>query len=224
MRPGIKAWQHSTRWSFLIRIRHFHISHKTPCLPPKFCIFHFSWVLQSSQNFGGQANKVNFGCSASGECTMAENLILCAFYIGKLQKLPNKQHCSIPMILKEWRFSLWDMILQTNILQQISWKLQEACGTHRDPFISDACCFSQPCFDEAANLSYKLGGERELWLRFIAGRRTWMFEILRILGEGRWFPRARFLKGRWALMRIKILFHFLYLPSYALLRVTFLLS
>ena len=131
MRPGIKAWQHSTRWSFLIRIRHLHISHNKPCLPPKFCIFHFSWVLQSSQNFGGQANKVNFGCSASGECTMAENLILCAFYIGKLQKLPNKQHCSIPMILKEWRFSLWDMILQTNILQQISWKLQEACGTHR---------------------------------------------------------------------------------------------
>ena len=159
MRPGIKAWQHSTRWSFLIRIRHLHISHNTPCLPPKFCIFHFSWVLQSSQNFGGQANKVNFGCSASGECTMAENLILCAFYIGKLQILPNKQRCSIPMILKEWRFSLWDMILQTNILQQISWKLQEAYGTHRDPFISDACCFSQPCFDEAANLSYKLGGE-----------------------------------------------------------------
>ena len=67
-------------------------------------------------------------------------------------------------------------------------------------------------------------GGGELWLRFIAGRRTWMFKILRILGEGRWFPRARFLKGRWALMRIKILFHFLYLPSYALLRVTFLLS
>ena len=159
MRPGIKAWQHSTRWSFLIRIRHLHISHNTPCLPPKFCIFHFSWVLQPSQNFGGQANKVNFGCSASGQYTMAENLILCAFYIGKMEKLPNKQHCSIPMILKEWRFSRWDMILQTNILQQISWKLQEACGTHRDPFISDACCFSQPCFDEAANLSYKLGGE-----------------------------------------------------------------
>ena len=213
MRPGIKAWQHSTRGSFLIRIRHLHISHNTPCLPPKFCIFHFSW-----------ANKVNFGCSASGQYAMAENLILCAFYIGKLEKLPNKQHCSIPTILKEWRFSRWDMILQTNILQQISWKLQEACGTHWDPFISDACCFSQPCFDEAANLSYKLGGEGELWLRFIAGRRTWMFEILRILGEGRWFPRARFLKGRWALMRIKILFHFLYLPSYALLRVTFLLS
>ena len=137
MRPGIKTWQYSTRWSFLIRIRHLHISHNTPCLPPKFCICHFSWVLQTSQNLGGQANKVNFGCSASGECTMAENVILCAFYIGKLEKLPNKQHCSIPMILKEWRFSRWDMILQTNILQQISWKLQEACGTHRDPFISE---------------------------------------------------------------------------------------
>ena len=43
-----------------------HISHNAPYLPPKFCIpfvFHFSWVLQLSQeklktmlmqNFGGQ--------------------------------------------------------------------------------------------------------------------------------------------------------------------------
>ena len=47
-------------------IHHFHIPHNTPCLPPKICItfvFHFPWVLQSSQekrktmlmqNFGGQ--------------------------------------------------------------------------------------------------------------------------------------------------------------------------
>ena len=158
MRPGIKAWQDSTRWRFLIRIRHLHISHNTPCLPHKILYFSFLLGITAVTKFRGEANKVNFGCSASGECTMAENLILCAFYIEKLEKLPNKQHCSIPMILKEWRFSLWDMILQTNIFQQISWKLQEACGTHRDPFISDACCFSQPCFDEAANLSYKLGG------------------------------------------------------------------
>ena len=60
MRPGIKAWQHSTRWSFLIRIRHLHISHNTPCLRPKFCIFHFSWVLQSSQNFGGAGKQGEF--------------------------------------------------------------------------------------------------------------------------------------------------------------------
>ena len=99
--------------------------------------------------------------------------------IGKWEKLPNKEHCSIPMFLKEWRFSRWDVILQINILQQrqISWKLQKACGTHRDLFTSDACCCSQPRFDEAENLFYKLGGgggERELWLRFIAGRRTYM--------------------------------------------------
>ena len=47
-------------------IRHLHISHNAPHLPPKFCItfvFHFSWVLQPSheklktmliQNFGWQ--------------------------------------------------------------------------------------------------------------------------------------------------------------------------
>ena len=33
-------------------IRHVHISHNAPYLPPKFCItavFHFSWVLKPSQ-------------------------------------------------------------------------------------------------------------------------------------------------------------------------------
>ena len=149
--------------------------------------------------------------------------------IGKWEKLPNKEHCSIPMFLKEWRFSRWDMILQINILQQrqISWKSQKACGTHRDLFISDACCCSQPRFDEAENLFYKLGGggENSDYGSLPVGERTWMFKILRILGEGRWFPRARFLKGRWALMRIKILLHFFYLPhqyfvSWSYIRVT----
>ena len=39
MRPGIKAWQHSTRWSFLIRIRHLHVSHNTPVCPQNFVFF-----------------------------------------------------------------------------------------------------------------------------------------------------------------------------------------
>ena len=30
-------------------------------------------------------------------------------------------------------------------------------GQHPDPIISDVCCYSQPCFDEAAKLFHKLG-------------------------------------------------------------------
>ena len=30
-------------------------------------------------------------------------------------------------------------------------------GQHPDPIISDVCCYSQPCFDEAANFFHKLG-------------------------------------------------------------------
>ena len=61
---------------------HLHISHYAPYLPNKFCIaFHFSWVLQLSQeklktmlmqNYGGRggggggANKVHYGRCASG--------------------------------------------------------------------------------------------------------------------------------------------------------------
>ena len=59
-------------------IRHLTISHNASYLPPTFCItfvFHFSWVLQPSQeklktmlmqNVGG-ANKVHYRRSASGE-------------------------------------------------------------------------------------------------------------------------------------------------------------
>ena len=39
----------------------------------------------------------------------------------------------------------------------ICWKFSRALGTHPDPFISDeVCCYSQPRFDEAAKLFYKL--------------------------------------------------------------------
>jgi len=36
-------------------------------------------------------------------------------------------------------------------------KLRRAFKTHSDPFVSDVCCYSQPCFDEAAELFHKLG-------------------------------------------------------------------
>ena len=67
------------------KIRHFHISHNAPYSPPKFCItfvFHFSWVLQPSQEklktilmqtfFGGGGggvggNKVHYGKCGSVE-------------------------------------------------------------------------------------------------------------------------------------------------------------
>ena len=29
-------------------------------------------------------------------------------------------------------------------------------GQHPDPIISDVCCYSQPCFDEAAKLFHEL--------------------------------------------------------------------
>ena len=62
----IKRWLSQIYTSLInfVPIRHFHISHNAPYLPPKFCItfvFHFSWVLQPSkeklktmlmQNFG----------------------------------------------------------------------------------------------------------------------------------------------------------------------------
>ena len=38
--------------TIMFDIRHLQISYNTPCLPPNFCItfvFHFSWVLQPSQ-------------------------------------------------------------------------------------------------------------------------------------------------------------------------------
>ena len=62
-------------------IRHLHISHNTPYLPPKFCttfVFNFSYVVQPSQEkmktmlmqnleVGGRgANKVHYGRCASG--------------------------------------------------------------------------------------------------------------------------------------------------------------
>ena len=60
----------------LCTIHHFHIPHNAPCLPPpKICItfvFHFPWVLLSSQeklktmliqNFGGCGNgELSFSC------------------------------------------------------------------------------------------------------------------------------------------------------------------
>jgi len=60
-------------------IRHFHISHNTPCLPPKFCtsiVFSFSWDDCSTQekwetkvmqNFGGQTRCI------MGDVEMANN-------------------------------------------------------------------------------------------------------------------------------------------------------
>ena len=75
----------ATYWptiSCICKICHLQISHNAPYLPPKFCItffFHFSWVLQPSQeklktmlmqNFlggaGGGANKVLYGKCANG--------------------------------------------------------------------------------------------------------------------------------------------------------------
>lgn len=36
-------------------------------------------------------------------------------------------------------------------------KLRRAFKTHSDPVVSDICCYSQPCFDEATKLFRKLG-------------------------------------------------------------------
>lgn len=36
-------------------------------------------------------------------------------------------------------------------------KLRRAFRTHSDPVVGDICCYSQPCFDEAAELFHKLG-------------------------------------------------------------------
>ena len=72
-----------TTWAIYMgasSIHHFHIPHNTPCLPPKICItfvFHFPWVLQSSQeklktmlmqNFGGQTRCI------MGDVEMANSL------------------------------------------------------------------------------------------------------------------------------------------------------
>ena len=74
---GKTIWQrliYNTNW-----IRHSHISLNAPYLPPKILptfVFHFSWVLQLSQeklktmlvqNFWG-ANEVHYGRRASGLC------------------------------------------------------------------------------------------------------------------------------------------------------------
>ena len=69
-------------------IRHFHIPHNTPCLPPKICItfvFHFPWVLQSSQeklktmlmqNFGGQTRCI------MGDVEMANTIYTTSYLAG----------------------------------------------------------------------------------------------------------------------------------------------
>ena len=60
-------------------IRYLHISHNTPCFPPKFFItfvFNFSCVFQWSQPNCGWANKVHYGRCANGK------LIISAFSVG----------------------------------------------------------------------------------------------------------------------------------------------
>jgi len=62
-------------WYILSKyIRHLHTFHNTPCLSTKILlnlVFHFSWVLQPSQEKLKNCsctNKVHFGKCASGEC------------------------------------------------------------------------------------------------------------------------------------------------------------
>ena len=58
-------------------IHHFHIPHNTPCLPPKIYItfvFHFPWVLQSSQEKRKTMLMQNFGRQT--RCIMGDVILV----------------------------------------------------------------------------------------------------------------------------------------------------
>ena len=85
----VYTWLHFfTSDVHIILIRHLHISHSASYLPlpppPKFYItfvFHFSWVLQLSQEKNNayaifwRANKVHYGRCASGEFNILYKLV-----------------------------------------------------------------------------------------------------------------------------------------------------
>ena len=82
---GKKIWQRLIYNTNLIR--HSHISLNAPYLPPKILptfVFHFSWVLQLSQEklktmlvqtFGVGANEVHYGRRASGLCKFLSGMV-----------------------------------------------------------------------------------------------------------------------------------------------------
>ena len=64
------AWE----WK-IISIRHLHISHDAPYLPPKICItfvFHFSWVLQPSEEKLKTMLMQNLGGGGQIRCIMGD--------------------------------------------------------------------------------------------------------------------------------------------------------
>ena len=88
-------------------LRHLHVSHNAPFLPPptKFCItfvFHFYWILQLPQeklktmlvqNFGGQIRRIMGDVQGHIKRNTKLNLMLLAsnLYISHLGCMPNDQ-------------------------------------------------------------------------------------------------------------------------------------
>ena len=95
----------------VIKLRHLHISHNAPYLPPKLCItfaFHFSWVLQPShQNLWG-ANKVHYGKCASGHfVSFFPSYLNWSSQWGLNDKIPNLHKKAKPwrmlVAVEKWR-------------------------------------------------------------------------------------------------------------------------
>ena len=74
-------------------------------------------------------------------------------------------------------------------------KLRRAFKTHSDPVVSDICCYSQPCFDEATKLFRKLGEGGSTDHGSLPVTKCKIFITSQILCESWWFTWPIFWPG-----------------------------